>query len=431
MVDLGIAKCMFPTVGNVIYAAICMLVWPIEAIQKGFSPSYVWDRLKPRCSTNGKNQGTIWYWPYFFEVISGVCSLVLAIQLTAGYKSSVSAVADAKMLLETPGVLKNATEGWWHVDGEGANIRETDRDPANPFAHLSAQGHYGKNGGHTFYMPREAGYTLLFDRDLLSGRVQGFGTATASVTQAEIDKVMTSFNGTVPTMQNRQILPADFVTISQGCMCIGVLPCNSILGIGCEGSASQSYHRSCQLPQCLVRPYRFGYADINPGITDVASVRLSDCRRQSLCIVGLCLGRMLAMFFCRKQLRRPGSGIYNGSFVVVLCYILHNYIKNEIIGHLVAPKPHLVRLAKGWANTGQTQSPCVNCVYAFPYGAMEYLGGFESSWYGAQSLCIIIGVTSLLTNFFGGEAYCTDMSTYAYGKKNINRYRERVRIANL
>ena len=103
-----------------------------------------------------------------------------------------------------------------------------------------------------------------------------------------------------------------------------------------------------------------------------------------------------------------------------------------------------------------------NIIYAYSYGAYGYLGGFDKAlsyngvdeaiaseerakgkWEnnvsamstykntGAIAQLWVIAVSSILANFFGGEAYCTDLSNYAYTSKNLNRYRERVRLANL
>jgi hypothetical protein len=470
----GCVKCWAPTVGNLLYVIGCFPLWIIDAVKKGFSPSYIYDRLKPRCSSNGKNQGTYWYIPYFFETMAAIPCFILVVQFMAGYHASVSFWIHTKPLIDA-GYGFNYSAGTDHFDlvwrePYAGRLFEPEKYD------LTWNRRFGPNIWSPFYNPVETGYTTLLDKELLAGQVvadkttgtpfkydpEGNGLDPANTKALIDDMIDNHYNHTAQnmhyTLENRggQIEPEHFITVSHRCMCIGVMPCNSYFGFGCAAGSSQKWHRQCKAPSCIKRPERMHYFEINRSEIDVGSYRMTRCRRYAMCIGGLVLGRFFAMLFCRTQLRRPGSGAYNGWVIAGMCWVLGNYIRWKIIPTLVHGRPGW---HKFWRKGGKGSN---NIIYAFSYGAYGYLGGFdralsysESSpeeetegrakgkWEnnvsamaqyrntGAIAQLWIIAVSSILANFFGGEAYCTDLSNYAYTSKNLNRYRERVRLANL
>lgn len=357
----------------------------------------VWSKycksIKPLCSANGTNRGTLFAIPYLPELIAALLSIMIF--MMAGNKRFEPFAALDKAKLMEGNVVVNRSAYPWYV----GNIAEKAKK-------------------------RNAVFWTTFDKDLL--RAWNDPPVAVAVTDADIVESFANHldaDGNLHTsLVNNTILPENFITMGKTCMCIGVLP--APLGPffkTVSNAKSVNLHKKCTDARCIKIP-------------NIAAAQSADLSRPVMAPAGqlnnmftmIRLGcifsilRLLAYLFCRQELQQPGSQWLSGWWAALFIWYgraaSNGFTKNV----KKTPGPMLM-----WNRR------LVPSCDKMPAGLWRYdynLTAFDKKFH---KLCLWAAIFNVMCQYFSTHAFCTDCSHYAYTNRNLLKYRRKIAAVDL
>lgn len=395
---------------NIIVHGFVLFPWYcVKFVLDGFRCRSFLTPLKKNCSMNGRNKGGVAV-PIAFEALAFIATAAtLNMYYGASSPNTPVAYASINQLMSADA---NASAPHTNL---GA-VRPVAAFPPILGSHAdeAAQARYG-------YTSSESRMFALLDADSLQELTMacnitkgasyaggaylgaGFGSGFSEVKAWTVEGV-----GSVPR-------ECDFLTISQSCMCVGVMDdtvhkeCHGKSNSGHMIDASGNYAANTdRSPRCKAHAGLHRYTDMSNLVNKWAS---NTCLFLWIATL-MSFSRLVAIIAFPAELRKPGSMWVNGWPAALMCLASTSGMKN-----------YGAWLASTGVNYFEDDMLIFGYNNAKKWGTLyPYTNDTISGQVDTMALCAMVSVLlNICCSFFSSESYCNDLTGYAYCKENVQK----------
>lgn len=386
----------------------------VKFVLDGFRCRSFLTPLKKNCSMNGRNKGGLAV-PIAFEALAFICCAA-ALHLYKGASSPNTPVAYGSLnQLLAPDMAAAAP----HTGSSAVRMQMQFPAILGNHADEAAQRRYG-------YTSSESRMFALLDQDSLVEMMMMCNQTVGASYKAKDGSAASYMGDGFPsghfanvgawTYPNVGAVPkeCDFLTISQNCMCVGVM--DDKVHAECHGKATSGSDmldasgnyvvNSDRLPRCKAHAGLHRYIDM---------ANLGDKWGSNTCMflwvaVLMSFSRLVAAIAFPAELRKPGSMWVNGWPAALMCLASTSGMKNYSAWLASAGVNYFGddMLIFGYNNAKQWGT-------MYPYANDTINGKVDT-----LMMCAMAGVVlNICCSFFSSESYCNDLTGYAYSKENI------------
>lgn len=440
---------------HLILGWIACPVYFFKCLAQGCNCNQLCIPLKRHCSPNGKNRRSIFAIPYVFEIVT-ILLCYKAYSFTPLFRGTPLAIIDRNSLLQEdvtfdpaiyppamapyPMYLRIASPNIMHREFFNQTNYPYTPDIGNPEKHegLSDSGYPAFKTLYTFF-------DRMMLEDWMTAMPWGFNiTDTASHTTYARDHLFKPASAAMHFSYYDTPFYGydhDLIVVSENCMCINMVEdlkviaeapsywefANSKLATCADSFLYHGPYFAYKFPsQCLYMESAFRFIDLDPTMT--AKSYYDEIDHGFWYAFTILISRVLAMFFCRKELRMPGSQWLQPFWAFwAIFYSWYN-------GWCIRWMPLYGNNYDNWTyhnkwiyNYDKGIKPAA-AKMIIPYAPVEASGKIFMMWEDMFCIMRYCMVACFISQLLSSEARCTDCTVGAYAPKYMKHHTRRQRM---